>query len=45
MEAYYSHATRWHIFVSPDFQLVVDPAYNRARGPAVIYALRLHWEN
>jgi len=45
VEAYYSHATRWHVSVSPDFQLVVNPAYNRARGPAFIYALRLHWEN
>ena len=44
MEAYYSAATRWHVLVSPDFQFGDHPAYNRDRGPAFIFALRLHWE-
>lgn len=43
-EAYYSFATPWDVSVSPDFQFVSDPAYNRARGPAPIFALRLHWQ-
>jgi len=44
LEAYYSFALGKHVFVSPDFQCVARPAYNRDRGPAPIYALRLHWE-
>ncbi|TAM84784.1 MAG: hypothetical protein EPN47_01340 [Acidobacteria bacterium] len=44
LEAYYSFATRWGVSISPDFQFVVDPAYNRDRGPAPIFALRFHWE-
>lgn len=44
LEAYYSIATRWSVSVSPDFQFVANPAYNRDRGPASIFALRLHWE-
>ncbi len=44
LEAYYSLGTRWHVSISPDFQFVEHPAYNRDRGPVVIYALRFHWE-
>lgn len=44
LETYYSIPTRWNVSVSPDFQLVANPAYNRDRGPAPIFALRLHWE-
>lgn len=44
VETYYSFSTRWNVAVSPDFQFVNHPAYNRARGPAWIYALRFHWE-
>lgn len=44
LETYYSIATRWNVSVSPDFQFVVNPAYNRDRGPAPIFALRFHWE-
>ncbi len=44
LEAYYSFATRWNVWVSPDFQFVANPAYNHDRGQASIFALRLHWE-
>ena len=44
LEAYYSIAARWGVSVSPDFQFVEHPAYNRDRGPVAIYALRFHWE-
>jgi high affinity Mn2+ porin len=44
LEAYYSVPARWGVTVSPDFQFVVNPAYNRVRGPVFIFALRLHWE-
>ena len=44
LEAYYSIPARWGVSISPDFQFVNNPAYNRDRGPAAIYALRFHWE-
>ncbi len=44
LEAYYSLGTRWHVSISPDFQFVAHPAYNRDRGPVAIYAMRVHWE-
>jgi high affinity Mn2+ porin len=44
LEAYYSIATVWGVSVSPDFQFFEHPAYNRDRGPADIFALRLHWQ-
>lgn len=44
LEAYYSISTRWRVAVSPDFQFVANPAYNRDRGPVSIFALRFHWE-
>ncbi len=45
-EAYYSVAfPRYHASVSPDYQFVVNPAYNRdRRGPVHVVALRLHVE-
>jgi high affinity Mn2+ porin len=44
-ESYY----RWQlmkksIWLSPDFQLVGNPAYNRDRGPVAIGAIRVHAE-
>lgn len=44
LEGYYSFAARWGVLISPDFQFVERPAYNRDRGPASIFALRFHWE-
>ena len=42
LEAYYSvQAAKW-LSISPDFQYVANPGYNRARGPVPIYALRVH---
>jgi high affinity Mn2+ porin len=43
-EAYYAwHATReWTVTL--DYQRVVNPAYNRDRGPVSVGTLRLHWE-
>jgi high affinity Mn2+ porin len=44
MEAYYSfHITR-KIFLSPDYQFITHPAYNKDRGPVHIVSLRLHAE-
>ena len=44
LESYYSVALRWGVSISPDFQYVMHPAYNRDRGPVAIYAVRFHWE-
>jgi len=44
LETYYSRKIVEHLTVSADFQYVVDPAYNRDRGPVSIFALRVHAE-
>ena len=43
-EAYYAwHALRDWTFTL-DYQRVVNPAYNRDRGPVTVGSLRVHWE-
>jgi high affinity Mn2+ porin len=43
-EAYYAwHALRDWTFTL-DYQRIVNPAYNRDRGPVSVGSLRLHWE-
>jgi len=43
-EAYYSlHLTK-HFTLSPDYQFVTNPAYNKDRGPVHIVSIRLHAE-
>jgi high affinity Mn2+ porin len=44
IETYYSIALGKGFFISPDFQYVRNPAYNRDRGPVAIIAARVHWE-
>lgn len=44
IEAYYSFGIGKLFKVSPDYQLVINPAYNADRGPVHIFALRLHVE-
>jgi high affinity Mn2+ porin len=41
-EAYYNCKVVDHIFVTPDFQMVNNPAYNSDRGPVAILSLRVH---
>ena len=41
-EAYYSLNIYRKVFLSPDYQFVTNPAYNKDRGPVHIIALRLH---
>jgi high affinity Mn2+ porin len=41
-ETYYT-AHLWRgLFLSPDFQHIVNPAYNRVRGPVWVEAMRMH---
>jgi high affinity Mn2+ porin len=44
LETYYSIALKHGFAVAPNFQYVVNPAYNRDLRPVPIRALRLHWE-
>jgi high affinity Mn2+ porin len=42
-EVYYSLSlAHYHATISPDYQFVVHPAYNRDRGPVSVAAVRLH---
>jgi len=41
-ETYYNLALRDGVAAGLDYQLVIDPAYNRDRGPVSVLALRLH---
>ncbi|MES2003370.1 MAG: carbohydrate porin [Bacteroidota bacterium] len=44
VELYYSWNISRKIFLSPDYQFVTNPGYNKDRGPVHIVSLRLHAE-
>jgi len=44
MEAYYKYNIIDNVSVTFDYQLADNPAFNTARGPVNIFALRLHGE-
>jgi high affinity Mn2+ porin len=44
VETFYSMRLPEHFTISPEFQYVTHPAYNRDRGPVSIFALRVHGE-
>jgi high affinity Mn2+ porin len=44
LEAYYKYHIVDGVHLTADYQFVHNPAYNRDRGPASIFALRLHGE-
>jgi high affinity Mn2+ porin len=45
LEVFYSYALlHHHLWVSPDYQFVAHPGYNKDRGPVNVVALRLHCE-
>jgi high affinity Mn2+ porin len=44
IETYYSLAVFSFAHVTADYQLINNPAYNRQRGPASVFGLRLHAE-
>ena len=41
-EVYYDWKPLKPLDLTADYQLVVNPGYNRDRGPAHVFALRLH---
>ncbi len=44
-EVYYSfHIKKLALSLSPDYQLIINPAYNRDRGPVNAFGLRAHFE-
>jgi high affinity Mn2+ porin len=44
-ETYYSiNVKNNHLWLTPDYQFVVNPAYNKDRGPAHVFGLRVHAE-
>jgi high affinity Mn2+ porin len=44
LEFYYLYKLSKPVGISPDFQYVRNPAYNADRGPAAVFALRLHYQ-
>jgi high affinity Mn2+ porin len=44
LETYYDFHVWKTVHLAADFQYVVNPGYNRDRGPVPFYAARLHWE-
>ena len=44
LETYYDFKVWKALHAALDYQFIADPAYNRARGPISIFAVRLHWE-
>ena len=44
IESYYSAQIASWLSAGADYQLVVDPAYNRDRGPVSIFGARVHAE-
>ena len=42
VEAYYECSIAQGLHVTPDFQLLYHPAYNRDRGPVAVLGVRLH---
>jgi len=44
LEMYYALQVKAGLVVTFDFQEVVNPAYNRARGPVSIFSIRVHWD-
>ena len=44
IEAYYNFAIWKSVHVTPDYEFVDNPAFNRDRGPVSVFGARLHWQ-
>jgi high affinity Mn2+ porin len=44
-EAYYAWRVQKMVTVSPDYQFIANPAYNRDRGPVNVFSIRVHVEH
>jgi high affinity Mn2+ porin len=43
-EAYYSYALTSSVKLTADYQFINNPGYNTDRGPANVFAGRMHWQ-
>jgi high affinity Mn2+ porin len=43
-ETYYAWHAQRMLTISPDYQFIANPAYNRDRGPVNVFSIRLHVE-
>ncbi|MGO9392754.1 carbohydrate porin [Rhodoblastus sp.] len=44
LETYYSYALTSSVKLAADYQFVADPGFNANRGPANLFAVRVHWQ-
>jgi high affinity Mn2+ porin len=44
LETYYNFAVWKSFHVTADYQFIINPAFNSARGPVSVLGGRLHWE-
>lgn len=44
LETYYKLHVWKRVNVTADYQFIIDPAFNRARGPVSIIGGRIHWD-
>ncbi|HUD46939.1 MAG TPA: carbohydrate porin [Candidatus Baltobacteraceae bacterium] len=44
LETYYRFQVWKNISATADYQYVINPAYNKDRGPVSVVSMRLHWE-
>jgi high affinity Mn2+ porin len=44
LETYYSFQLNDFFWISPNYQFIANPAYNKDRGPVHVFALRVHTE-
>jgi high affinity Mn2+ porin len=44
LEAYYSLKLFEFLYASPDYQFILNPAYNKDRGPVNVFSIRVHIE-
>lgn len=42
MEVYYSYRLKeYALWITPDYQFIIDPAYNKDRGPVHAFGIRI----
>lgn len=44
LEAFYNAQIAQFLYISPDYQFIVNPGYNKDRGPVHVLGLRIHLE-
>jgi high affinity Mn2+ porin len=44
LETYYNFQVWKSLHVTADYQFILDPAFNRARGPVSVVGGRIHWD-